>query len=1109
MLLRAFEFATVSLARVHISHLLPVTYPKSAASSSTDVSETASANGKHNTLSLDFIGFSLQVTGCNSTNNSQLSKIFGRSTNPSSVVDGIAAKLEWQSIELQCIAPGESGNDKSQLVAVRQAEFDVITTWLPEGWERKDLLFADDPNLALLLARGCIASIDVATDLQLCSELSQSWTRDHPPRSPNTLVPKPYLPILPRVRLLLDIGPMSVVVANQADEHSATLTLATDGVSFGAHSHYSDISAPIKSEDKTKPSEKLEGGMGMKFNPSPLTYSTSLQGNAFISVDPISLRMSLGSRNEKTYRLASVGRIEGKATVGIFGGVSHSEEGKDTHFLVKKSLIIDTEVFCESGVRVEIWHSDVIEALVQLAGMKEPKPPKPANNPLDRMPSGITLRVSLGLISVFVAHEDPNPHCDLRLVHGLWLQTKVVLNYARYAHTGTKSRCGHLLRKDLRDHFSLFDDLTSKAYEYASHTEQHGGAVALFSVLVTDTYIRPVFNGPRFVSKGGTGNVMPDEDWTMPPRPDVDLEFAAWGWSGSKRREQPNNQSTEGKAPSDTDGRPFVRIPYTYFTGTIRRQTASAPVEIGIQSRIERVQVDGHLSDIYCSLLAVQTLRVIANAFKKSPVAASLPIVHKDKPSIAFHLIIPSIWVHFTFPLGEAVFFFASRVSVDKNIGKSLQTAAEHVLLHVQSPTHQGLWDELGRIKKLKVAVEQQEIVVGAKAFRIRIPYAFLLSQLILNINLTLKATKLLVSNLKSGVFHLVKVPGSEAPKKVPNLRFEIELLHLEARDHPVENKINLNNRVGIIEQNDRIHLEDLFEQKLHLLSDPDQRPGNNHLTTNFTIDPAEARWRLDWHISRNWVKRIKKAREYERRREEQMQNRFKISQDTKLPIHILPLEQTTPLFRAAMTHVNLSISQPKLSRSEIIEYMGDMSVPFREDTEFSLMVPFNLDWSMGETKALLRDYPLPLLRIDRATNGPSWRVRTLFVIAEELPRSNVEDSCLFFPVQVLPAQSGHPDAKPLWVQVAKTINPVKSYASPNINVYTCEPTRLTWCNSYSPGLTDVARVIDRLSSPPRDPSPKPGFWDKMGLVLHWKVTMAFESTFQVYLKGEYVHLRD
>jgi hypothetical protein len=533
----------------------------------------------------------------------------------------------------------------------------------------------------------------------------------------------------------------------------------------------------------------------------------------------------------------------------------------------------------------------------------------------------------------------------------------------------------------------------------------------------------------------------------------------------------------------------------------MRRHAPGEPTYTSGQTRVERITVNGQLPEIYCSLLALQTIRQISHAIKKDP---RPPVTEPKVKTFSMSVVVKGVWIHFTFPLSETVFFSVSHLQAETAVDKPPVVAADHVLLHVRSATHEGLWDELGRIKKLRVSFDlPTAIVIAAKAFRIRIPTAYHLHQLILNINLCIKALKLLTTNLKTGQFHLQKIPVGEKPKITPPLRFQIESLHLEARDHPVENKINLNNRVGLDEQRKRIQLEELFDQKMHLIHDSDHR-GLNHLTTNYSVEPAEARWRLDWHMSRHWVKRIKKAREYERRREELMQRPFKINQDTKLPIHLLPLEQCTPLFRVALINVKVNISPPKENRAELIKYMTDVSqTEFADDTEFSLMVPFQLDWTMGESKILLRDYPLPLLLIEPA-HGNSWSVQTLFIIAEELPRENVRDSCLFYPVQVLPDQCGHPDAKALWVQVAKTINPVKTYARPEVLVSATEATKFTWCNSYSPGLTDVARTFDRLTSPPRDPSPKPGFWDKIRLILHWRVRIRFEGSVRFYLKGEY-----
>ena len=79
----------------------------------------------------------------------------------------------------------------------------------------------------------------------------------------------------------------------------------------------------------------------------------------------------------------------------------------------------------------------------------------------------------------------------------------------------------------------------------------------------------------------------------------------------------------------------------------------------------------------------------------------------------------------------------------------------------------------------------------------------------------------------------------------------------------------------------------------------------------------------------------------------------------------------------------------------------------------------------------------------------------------------------------IQPRQALHGEV-PFSFAVPKTINPVKTYAAPTIEVTTSGPTILSWAVSYGPAIQDLVRVVDTLSSSPRDSSPAVGFWDKV-----------------------------
>lgn len=126
--------------------------------------------------------------------------------------------------------------------------------------------------------------------------------------------------------------------------------------------------------------------------------------------------------------------------------------------------------------------------------------------------------------------------------------------------------------------------------------------------------------------------------------------------------------------------------------------------------------------------------------------------------------------------------------------------------------------------------------------------------------------------------------------------------------------------------------------------------------------------------------------------------------------------------------------------------------------------------------------------------------METTMVIAEELAD---DDSVMYVPVKVIPEGCGHNGASPFVLEIAKTIMPVKTYAEPKFKISSKKTTEFTWGNSYQPAIQDLMKVIETLSHPPRDPSPRVGFWDKFRLVLHWKPIVDFVGPCHLHLKGK------
>jgi hypothetical protein len=138
-----------------------------------------------------------------------------------------------------------------------------------------------------------------------------------------------------------------------------------------------------------------------------------------------------------------------------------------------------------------------------------------------------------------------------------------------------------------------------------------------------------------------------------------------------------------------------------------------------------------------------------------------------------------------------------------------------------------------------------------------------------------------------------------------------------------------------------------------------------------------------------------------------------------------------------------------------------------------------HLNFSLNSSRACLRDYPIPLLDIPEHSKKDTsvWELDTDLVVAEEM---GTPQSIDWIKCQVVGMHSDIHGAKPMWITVPKTIMPVKSYANPIIRVAAHDVTSFAWGVSYGAATQDLTRVLETLSSSPRDSSPHLGFWDKV-----------------------------
>lgn len=199
--------------------------------------------------------------------------------------------------------------------------------------------------------------------------------------------------------------------------------------------------------------------------------------------------------------------------------------------------------------------------------------------------------------------------------------------------------------------------------------------------------------------------------------------------------------------------------------------------------------------------------------------------------------------------------------------------------------------------------------------------------------------------------------------------------------------------------------------------------------------------------------------------------------------ILVAPLPDGPPLVRLVVDGLNLQINGPSFAMQKLPDFLFAIGSGQPRDSEYSLLVPLNLDLAVSAITVNLRDYPLPLFAVKGkpGTEATALTFRTDLVVAEQMgPPQSVEwRDCV-----IVEENFGVHGATQFHFNVPKTIMPVKTYANPEVNATTRETTEICWGISYSYTVQDVMRILETLSSAPRDPSPSVGFWDKASLFL-------------------------
>ena len=284
-------------------------------------------------------------------------------------------------------------------------------------------------------------------------------------------------------------------------------------------------------------------------------------------------------------------------------------------------------------------------------------------------------------------------------------------------------------------------------------------------------------------------------------------------------------------------------------------------------------------------------------------------------------------------------------------------------------------------------------------------------------------------------------------------------------------------------------------------------------LTENARISAEDAWLRLQEHNAASWKRRILSALHFQKHSLKDVRKSFwsndeppSVEEDSE---SILSTPERPGLMTTLVSDLHIVVDKPSFPVHKSSTFLHRIGKGVPVSTEYSLLIPMSLVVSLGETQVTLRNYPLPLLhvpaiRTDQSSRLPSWSIKTDFIIAEEF-RS--EDSMRNVQVEVISA--GKPSASAeignrFCIDVRRTVSPVKTYSDVDVTINTARSTSITWGTSYQPAIQDMMQIIESFTKPQFDPSDRVGFWDKIRLLLHSRVRVAWKGRgdVQLQLKG-------
>ena len=962
--------------------------------------------------------------------------------------------------------------DHLRIVTLKTFRWDSLVTQWPSPWICGASFLSGDPNAQLLVSNISLDGVEITERLDTLENLAR---RERKPDSVEktvhgqSLLP-PILSPVPRVSVGVHVGAVSVRLISPTSNDSQepfVLEARTDGISGSLESRFTS-----RPDGRFGNIDRDYMGLDMDFHYG-LVVSRS-HAKVWFGPDAHMRGARPQSFHAASYPNETFCQIDSIHVGGTGHGLGEfvDEAGGVVSLDVPS---VYTQCQCTTDdVSIELWQPEVLKALANIlartTSSSQPRPPRPSRRLLDQLPFGVVASLSIGRFMLFMTSPDLAPEDTLNISRGLSSRMGVCVSYSALRPNHCSRMSAVVSRGHQREQLLLPMEQVLHAVTEPGIPSSAEGSRALIQIAFWDIVLRDALSTP-FAADDPYGV----SDSSVHHR---SLEFLHIG-------NLDVNVVVSGERPNG------IPLPNTLD-------------HCHVEVSIPRVKAVMQLAQVYNALLAVHTLQTLLPSRPKPPVKAPRP---PSTLQVHVRCRLHQLQLLWRFPLSSKMYLRISALACDLSPDREVAVEWDHILAGVnvslrRSGKDKEEWEELARLPRWRVELVPDtsplRVNIKGDSGRLRIPFDFVLADLILDINLTIKSMKHLVRMVASGGYSNPPPPPEEDAKRVPEVHIELGRLVVEAADDRVESQFGLIWRAGFDAARVRHEREEAFNAKVSTITSQKPTASTSTLrnsesdfqfSSKHTVSITDARNRLNQVHSVAWKTAIEQARARQTAREEaHLQasiGSLRIPEtvdDDMVTLNRIP--PVPPLVRLTFDQLSLSITPPSFPYETIPDFLHDAGRGLPRDSTFSLLVPMHIHFTVNSLRLAFRAYPLPLLHIppDSINSRPALEFDSDVVIAEEM---GTEQSVEWVPCEIVKADTGMLGASSLSVRIPKTIMPVKSYARPTIRVMTDGITDFSWGVSYGPATQDLMRVIDTLSHAPRDNSPAIGFWDKVSALQH------------------------